>query len=367
QNGDTRQKTQPITDPVCQTLTGMIDLNGQTTSYGYDGLCRITSVTQPLGAFKTFIYRNIGNAQAQHVEIHTPGAAEQGDIWSLLMFDGYGREVMTGARTADPAHASVTHTGYDARGNKFATSLPYFYQSSEQPRFTITSFDSRDRPIKVTNPDNSFKTLAYEVADPASVTGAFLQTTTTDELNRKTVAVSDAYGRTVRQTAYKQGRALHRTLGYDGLGRLTSLSDPAGNSWTNVFDTLGRRTSVKDPDLGTWTYVYDDGGNLLTLTDAKGQKTGYNYDRLNRVTGQVMRSDLPNGDPQRDNIGFLYDEARSGAFNVGKQTTAANKHAWLTANYDALGNEVVKTLLTTEGTTYTTTTAYDAGKRILWR
>ncbi|MGN8119606.1 RHS repeat-associated core domain-containing protein, partial [Labrys sp. 22185] len=82
---------------------------------------------------------------------------------------------------------------------------------------------------------------------------------------------------------------------------------------------------------------------------------------------QVMRSDLPNGDPQRDNIGFLYDEARSGAFNVGKQTTAANKHAWLTANYDALGNEVVKTLLTTEGTTYTTTTAYDAGKRILWR
>ncbi|MGO4339991.1 FG-GAP-like repeat-containing protein, partial [Labrys sp. KB_33_2] len=50
QNGDTRQKTQPITDPVCQTLTGMIDLNGQTTSYGYDGLCRITSVTQPLGA-----------------------------------------------------------------------------------------------------------------------------------------------------------------------------------------------------------------------------------------------------------------------------------------------------------------------------
>ncbi|MGO4340034.1 hypothetical protein AB4037_34685, partial [Labrys sp. KB_33_2] len=50
-----------------------------------------------------------------------------------------------------------------------------------------------------------------------------------------------------------------------------------------------------------------------------------------------------------------------------KQTTAANKHAWLTANYDALGNEVVKTLLTTEGTTYTTTTAYDAGKRILWR
>ncbi|MGO4339974.1 toxin TcdB middle/N-terminal domain-containing protein, partial [Labrys sp. KB_33_2] len=338
QNGDTRQKTQPITDPVCQTLTGMIDLNGQTTSYGYDGLCRITSVTQPLGTFKTFSYNAIGNPQAQFIQIETPGAAGQGNIWSQIMFDGYGREWKSEGRTGDPAQTATTLTGYDGRGNKASVTAVPFLAPSASATLVVTSFDSRDRPIKVTNPDNSFKTMSYEVADPASVAGAFLQTTTTDELNRKTVAVSDAYGRTVRQTAYKQGRALHRTLGYDGLGRLTSLSDPAGNTWTNVFDTLGRRTSVKDPDLGTWTYVYDDGGNLLTLTDAKGQKTGYNYDRLNRVTGQIMRSDLPDGDPQRDNIGFLYDEARSGAFNVGKQTTAANKHAWLTANYDALGN-----------------------------
>ncbi|MGN8120019.1 RHS repeat-associated core domain-containing protein, partial [Labrys sp. 22185] len=368
QNGDTRQKTTASFDAQCQQPSSSIDLNGQTTSYGYDGLCRITSVTQPLGAFKTFSYHDIGNATYQYIETHTPGAAGQGDIWTQDLFDGYGRLIKTIRRAADPTQGAITEdTNYDARGNKASiTPVPYYYPSQTY-KVAITSFDSRDRPIKVTNPDGSFKTMSYEVADPASVAGAFLQVTTTDELNRKTVAVTDAYGRTVRQTATKQGRALHRTLGYDALGRLTSLSDPAGNSWTNVFDTLGRRTSVKDPDLGTWSYAYDDGGNLTTLTDAKGQKTGYNYDRLNRVTGQVMRSDLPNGDPQRDNIGFLYDEARSGAFNVGKQTTAANKHAWLTANYDALGNEVVKTLLTTEGTTYTTTTAYDAGKRILWR
>ena len=83
------------------------------------------------------------------------------------------------------------------------------------------------RPIRITDPDNSFKTLAYGAADPASVPGGFLQTTATDELNRNTV---DAYQRTVLQTAYKGSTALDRTLDYDQFGRLTSLSDPADNT-----------------------------------------------------------------------------------------------------------------------------------------
>jgi RHS repeat-associated protein len=371
QNGDTRQKTSATYDAQCQKPVSTVDLNGQTTTLAYDALCRLTSKTQPLGAFQTLSYNNIGDPQTQNLEIHTPGASgpnttSLGDICACTYFDGYGREVKSEARSADPAQTVTSLTNYDARGNKASVTSVPFLAPAQTPKLTVTSYDTRDRPIRITNPDNSFKTLAYGTADPASAPNGFLQTTATDELNRKTVTVTDAYQRSVRQSAYKGSVALNRTLGYDLLGRLTSLSDPAGNTWTNVFDTLGRRTSVKDPDLGLWSFAFDDGGNLITETDAKNQQTVFSYDRLGRPLTQTTRAELAAGDPQRDVISFTYDEDRPGAYNVGTQTTASNAAATLAADHDALGRETAKRL-TVDGQTYDTATAYDAGGRALWR
>src|SRR5262249_55483174 len=62
-----------------------------------------------------------------------------------------------------------------------------------------------------------------------------------------------------------------------------------------------------------------------------------------------------------------YDEARSGYYNVGKQTTTSDPNGSNTADYDAAGRPVQAKRIATGyfGATYTMTTTYDAGGRLL--
>ncbi|WDT77685.1 MAG: RHS repeat protein [Candidatus Manganitrophus sp.] len=45
---------------------------------------------------------------------------------------------------------------------------------------------------------------------------------------------------------------------------------------------------MRDLDLGNWSYTYDANGNLLVQTDARGNKTRFVYDKLNRVKTKIM-------------------------------------------------------------------------------
>ncbi len=67
------------------------------------------------------------------------------------------------------------------------------------------------------------------------------------------------------------------------MGRLTTVTDAAGNVTSITYDALGRKIQLTDPDMGTWSYGYNAASNLLTQTDAKGQTVQFTYDALNRV------------------------------------------------------------------------------------
>ncbi|TMP23325.1 hypothetical protein CWB99_23455 [Pseudoalteromonas rubra] len=49
-------------------------------------------------------------------------------------------------------------------------------------------------------------------------------------------------------------------------------------------DQTGRKTSTKDLDRGNWQYTYNALGELLTQTDANGDKLSFEYDALGRKT-----------------------------------------------------------------------------------
>ncbi|MBR9804890.1 RHS repeat protein, partial [bacterium] len=96
------------------------------------------------------------------------------------------------------------------------------------------------------------------------------------------------------------------TMGYDILGRLTSITDPyqqtvtfeydAANNRTKMIDALLRETVSTYDDLNrliqvsedanginaVTRYGYDAVGNLLTVTDAESKVTTYHYDNLSR-------------------------------------------------------------------------------------
>lgn len=73
--------------------------------------------------------------------------------------------------------------------------------------------------------------------------------------------------------------------GYDGSGRLTSVTDPLRNTTTYQLDGVGNVTQITDPGSGLTKFGYDDVGNPLTVTDANNHPTITNsYDLRNRLT-----------------------------------------------------------------------------------
>ena len=72
---------------------------------------------------------------------------------------------------------------------------------------------------------------------------------------------------------------------------MTKVSNPDGTSSTLTFDGAGRATSVADLDaagkqLRSMTIGYDAGSNPVTVNKPGGGVSTFDYDALNRLTGQ---------------------------------------------------------------------------------
>jgi len=351
-DGDTRQKTLTDWHALCGAPSSSTDRNGLVTSYQYDALCRETRIDYPSADYLTTAYLNIGNAATQYVETARSPADGVNPIWSRTYLDGLGRTYKTtGIGATAAAQPVVTETKYSKRGPANQQSLPYFQGGTAQ--WTTTKFDVLGRPVLVTLPDSKTIATAYEA--PLSLPGA-LTVKTTDPLSRISRVTTDARGNQIARIGYLGATAVTSSYGYDPLGNLMAVTDPMGNNWSNSYDSLGRRTASTDPDLGTWSYGYDDAGRLLSQIDAKSQQTAFSYDRLGRVLTKTSGVGLPN----EEVVASTYDEARSGFFNVGQLTTAANDNAVIASDYDA-GGRLTKEVRSVDTVAYAATTAYDAG------
>jgi YD repeat-containing protein len=86
-------------------------------------------------------------------------------------------------------------------------------------------------------------------------------------------------------------------------------SCPAGRHETAlVYDTLGRRIELRDPNAGTQSFEYDRVGNLLAATNARGQRTAYSFDALDRVTFIDRPEPPPPALPEKD-VTITYDDS----------------------------------------------------------
>jgi RHS repeat-associated protein len=72
---------------------------------------------------------------------------------------------------------------------------------------------------------------------------------------------------------------------YNQLNQLTAAIDPKGVQTSYVRNAWGEVLSESSPDIGQQTTTRDAAGNALTMQDAKGQTTSYQYDNISRVTG----------------------------------------------------------------------------------
>lgn len=78
-----------------------------------------------------------------------------------------------------------------------------------------------------------------------------------------------------------------RTVGsytWHGSGLLHEIIDPLGNKTTLWDYKRGRPRNISFPENGSLTLVVNDSGTIASVTDSRGNETGYEYDPLGRLT-----------------------------------------------------------------------------------
>ncbi|HWS90103.1 MAG TPA: DNA/RNA non-specific endonuclease [Pyrinomonadaceae bacterium] len=195
-------------------------------------------------------------------------------------------------------------------------------ETVETVGWTATAYDALGRPVSVTTPDGAVVHTAYSGN----------KTMVTDQAGKSRRRETDALDRLVQVVEFTRALADPTVVADPNTGDyLTSYVYDAQNNLTKVtqgevlgqgcpspcqervftYDSLSRRRSVRNPESGTISYVYDDNGNLKERVDARGVRTTYEYDTLNRAVRRAY--DIAPGFPAPEDftatpqVEFFYD------------------------------------------------------------
>lgn len=179
------------------------------------------------------------------------------------------------------------------------------------------------------------------------------------------------------------------TLNYDGSGKLSTVTGPAGRTLTFTYGTNNKIATIIDPAGRTFAYGYDSNNNLISYTDPAGNTTQYAYDsqhRLTTITDPKGTTFLANTYDSEDKITRQDYNGGTYYFNYypsSKYTRVRNLRGYYTYHYyndngnptttrDALGNSTVRTWDANMNLTslkdargYTTTYTYDSMGNLL--
>src|SRR5579859_2924575 len=286
------------------------DQNNQTTTYSYDNMSRVTSVTGPPDP-------NNGNQQAQTAYgyndtpytpgSNTPYAYQQEKIdansqtTSWTQFDGLGRVIRTAKLNseASPNIVDEVDTCYDSLGRKQYQTYPYqgpgwlpgTYHcppDSSTPVGDGFSYDPLGRLTQVTHSDNSKVNTDYS---------QFPVVTVTDEAGNQRRNQTDALGRLlyVWEPDAAGNFSYETDYYYNALDNLEHVvqkgNDPAHPRQRDFqYDSLSRLIFASNPESGAINYGYDANGNLVSKISPMPNQTGstqiqfyFHYDELNRL------------------------------------------------------------------------------------
>ncbi len=370
QNRNMASKTEPdgtITSYTYDTsgnMTSQTDSMGQTTTYTYNSYGQVTSITAPDGTTTTYEYDANGNV-TKTTDATGASTSYQYDAKGnvIQIKDAVGQTTSFTydqqnnlSSVTDPTGATTSFT-YDTAGNMTS-------QTDASGNTTRFEYNSLGRLIKVIDPSGNSTNSTYDAnGNKTSETDAN-GNTTYYEYNYKgqLIKVKDALGNI---TTYTYGGTGCSSCG-GGTDKLTVITDANGNATKYEYDRLGRLTKETDPLGNAISYSYDSKGNLLSKTDANGATTSYSYDGLGRLLKKAY--------PDNTTESFTYDA--KGNFltatnsNIsytftystnGKVTSVADSNSRVVSyQYNALGNKTK--LVYPEGSTVTY--SYDSANRL---
>jgi RHS repeat-associated protein len=325
-------------------LTSVVDFGvgrlNLTTSFGYDAVGNVNSVTDPNLNATTFVFDSLrrmtqkteaapfsyvtqwhydANSNLLDVQRQTGGVpAQQKYSWTYSLSD----KRLT---AVDPANNSTVLV-YDVRDRVQSI-------TDAQLRQWLLAYDAKDRISTVTDPTSTVSETRTYTANGklASLKDARLNITqyTWDGFDRQSKTIFqdttfeqnssyDANGNVLTYLT-RSGSSIVNTFDvlnrlstktpagqpvvtatYDLAGRLTQLSkpvvasDPSSGALQFFYDTAGRFFKEQYPDLKTVVHVLDSNGNRTKTTFPDGYFYSRSFDQLNRLANIKLNGSATN-------------------------------------------------------------------------
>ncbi|MBW7838263.1 MAG: T9SS type A sorting domain-containing protein [Chitinophagaceae bacterium] len=309
------------------------DANGNTTSFSYDDIGNLLTITNALGQKVSLAYipgtdwvSKITDSKGfvTSLEYDSKGnltkVTDPDNRIFTAVYDANGK--MTSGSTPDGKTFTFT---YDANGNLSGVNGPEGFQ-------VTLNVSQRGDILSITDANSHTGTLQYDILGR--------MTQLTDALSNKVNLSYDAIGNLVsfrnqnneqsilkydasnRIKAIESPHGSRLNIGYDGMDNITSITDAKGSVTSYQYDSRNLLKSALDADGNEVSFGYDRNGNLITANLPTGSTITYTYDPLNRL---VSASD------ETGPIGSLEYDANG---NISKFTEANG--AATTYEYDKL-------------------------------
>src|ERR1700687_3065450 len=341
---------QLITSATYNAYTGQVatstDENGKVSSSSYSDpghMNRLTSITRPDNAQITYSYDDT----ARTVVVPTP-IQDTNVLKQLSAYDQLGRAIKTTLADSSQTSFSITESQYDPVGRAYKVSNPH---NSTAQYWSETRFDALGRPLKIIPPDGS------STSNNATYSYATNTATVTDPAGKQKKSQLDAIGHLTKIFEDPGTLNYETDYAYDVFDNLTGVTQGAQLRTYN-YDALSRLANATTPEAGQVSYEYDPVFYTLVTkrTDARGVKTNYSYDTLNRLK-QTSYDVTGTSVPATPTVILTYgtDSAQN---NNGRLLTMTDGAGSENYSYDPFGR-TTRLDKVISGTTYTTQYAYN--------
>jgi RHS repeat-associated protein len=351
------------------------DANGKTSYLHFgDLLDRPTSTKTPNGGWNYFVYPSgVKTPLDTGAGITSPtlsiSCMGTGDCrHDQTQLDGLGRTIHK-LLVSDPDGQSSVDMAYDSNGRASSISNPH--RTTSQPTDgteTYPSYDGLDRKLQVTRADGSIGHTYYgpavssnggQSSQLCSGFGLGYPVLTVDEAGHKRQRWTDGFGRLIEVDEPDSTNTLSvgtcyaydlndNLIGVRSLGGSEATCTLNGATYNRCFtyDMASRLLSAYNPEAGTITYAYDQDTNcplpnsfpsqLVSKTDARGNRTCLQYDNLNRVAQKNYPSSTT------PTVNYSYDSTNcldvSPCSNLNRRTGMSDGSGQTSWSYDAVGN-----------------------------
>ncbi|MDM8549183.1 RHS repeat-associated core domain-containing protein [Desulfobacterales bacterium HSG2] len=230
--------------------------------FGFDDFNRPNKITYPGGFSEDADYDDNGNL--------TQTTDAGGEVTTHYGYDALNRRVSV---LAKPANV-ITGFGYDSHDNRIS-------MTDAESNTTASAYDDLGRAISVNSPDSGLVLYGYDPADNV-----------VSQTDGNNITVTYQYDALNRLTDVQfPDSSQNITYGYDegenGKGRLTSVTDPAGQT-TYTYNALGQltqETRITEGKTYITAYGYDPAtGELGGMTYPSGLAVMYQSDDNGKVT-----------------------------------------------------------------------------------